>query len=68
MAAAIELSPVRAWRSARPAWRNPTDDITRVLMHADVDGERLTTQEFGSFFILLVWRATRRPATRSATG
>jgi cytochrome P450 len=33
---------------------NPTDDLTSVLMHAVVEGERLTTQEFGSFFILLV--------------
>jgi cytochrome P450 len=33
---------------------NPTEDLTSVLMHAEVDGERLTTQEFGSFFILLV--------------
>jgi cytochrome P450 len=33
---------------------NSTDDITSVMMHAEVDGERLTTQEFGSFFILLV--------------
>jgi methyl-branched lipid omega-hydroxylase len=33
---------------------NPTDDLTSVLMHAEVDGERLSTQEFGSFFILLV--------------
>jgi cytochrome P450 len=33
---------------------NPTDDLTSVLMHAIVEGERLTTQEFGSFFILLV--------------
>ncbi len=33
---------------------NPTDDLTSVLMHAEVEGERLTTQEFGSFFILLV--------------
>ena len=33
---------------------NPKDDITSVMMHAVVDGERLTTQEFGSFFILLV--------------
>ena len=32
----------------------PTDDITSVLMQAEVDGEQLTTQEFGSFFILLV--------------
>jgi cytochrome P450 len=33
---------------------NPRDDLTSVLMHAVVDSERLTTQEFGSFFILLV--------------
>jgi len=33
---------------------NPRDDITSTLMHAVVDGERLTTQEFASFFILLV--------------
>jgi cytochrome P450 len=33
---------------------NPRDDITSALMHAEVDGERLTAQEFGSFFILLV--------------
>ncbi len=33
---------------------NPTDDLTSVLMHAVVDGERITAQEFGSFFILLV--------------
>jgi methyl-branched lipid omega-hydroxylase len=32
----------------------PRDDITSALMHAEVDGQRLTTQEFGSFFILLV--------------
>jgi cytochrome P450 len=32
----------------------PGDDITSKLMHADVEGEALTTQEFGSFFILLV--------------
>ena len=33
---------------------NPTDDLTSVLMHAEVDGERLTTKEFINFFILLV--------------
>ena len=32
---------------------DPGDDIASVLMHAEVDGERLTPQEFGSFFILL---------------
>jgi len=33
---------------------NPRDDITSALMHAELDGDRLTAQEFGSFFILLV--------------
>ena len=33
---------------------NPRDDMTSAMMHAEVDGERLTPQEFGSFFILLV--------------
>jgi len=32
----------------------PTEDLTSALIHADVDGERLTEQEIGSFFILLV--------------
>lgn len=30
------------------------DDLTSVMMHAEVDGERMSPQEFGSFFILLV--------------
>ena len=34
--------------------KNPVDDITSVMMQAEVDGERLSAQEFGSFFILLV--------------
>jgi cytochrome P450 len=34
--------------------KNPKEDITSTLMHAEVEGERLSTQEFGSFFILLV--------------
>jgi methyl-branched lipid omega-hydroxylase len=34
--------------------KNPTDDITSVLMHAEVDGERLTVNEYASFFILMV--------------
>ena len=33
---------------------NPQDDITSAMMTAEVDGESLTPQEFGSFFILLV--------------
>ena len=33
---------------------NPRDDMTSAMMQAEVDGSRLTAQEFGSFFILLV--------------
>jgi methyl-branched lipid omega-hydroxylase len=33
---------------------HPRDDISSALMAAELDGERLTAQEFGSFFILLV--------------
>lgn len=32
----------------------PQHDITSVMMNAEVDGDQLTPQEFGSFFILLV--------------
>jgi cytochrome P450 len=33
---------------------NPTEDLTSVMMHSIVDGDRMSSQEFGSFFILLV--------------
>ena len=33
---------------------NPTGDITSALVNAEIDGERLTPEELGSFFILLV--------------
>ena len=33
---------------------NPTDDLTTNLVQAEVDGERLTSSEIGSFFILLL--------------
>ncbi len=53
MEAAIGMfSYAQALGEARLA--NPTEDLTSVMMHAVVDGERLTSQEFGSFFILLV--------------
>jgi cytochrome P450 len=32
---------------------HPTDDLTSALVNADADGESLTHQEIGSFFILL---------------
>jgi cytochrome P450 len=34
--------------------RRPCNDITSELMHAPVDGERLSTEEFGSFVLLLL--------------
>jgi methyl-branched lipid omega-hydroxylase len=33
---------------------HPTDDLTTALMHAEVDGDRLTQPELNSFFILLL--------------
>ncbi len=32
----------------------PTDDLTSALINAEIDGERLTDAELGSFFVLLV--------------
>ncbi|MFM7492627.1 MAG: cytochrome P450, partial [Acidimicrobiaceae bacterium] len=53
MEAAIGMfSYAQALGEARLA--KPTEDLTSVMMNAVVDGERLTSQEFGSFFILLV--------------
>ncbi len=44
--------------------RQPTDDLTSVLVHAAIDGERLTKQEVGSFFVLLT--AAGNETTRNA--
>ncbi|ACY97156.1 MULTISPECIES: cytochrome P450 [Thermomonospora] len=38
---------------ARDRRANPTDDLTSALVNANIDGESLTDQELGSFFILL---------------
>lgn len=46
----VEL--MREMRKDRLA--NPTDDLTSLLVHAEIDGDRLTEQDLGSFFILLV--------------
>ncbi len=46
--------------------RQPTDDLTSVLLHAEIDGERLTKQEIGSFFVLLT--AAGNETTRNAIG
>lgn len=39
---------------ARTRRERPSEDLTSALVHADVDGEHLSEQEIGSFFILLV--------------
>jgi cytochrome P450 len=38
----------------RHRMENPTGDVVSALVNAEVDGERLTPEELGSFFILLV--------------
>jgi cytochrome P450 len=38
----------------RERMKRPTGDLTSALVNANVDGERLTTRELGSFFLLLV--------------
>ncbi|WEV23880.1 cytochrome P450 [Streptomyces sp. 71268] len=41
-------------RLAADRMKNPTDDLITRLVHAEIDGERLTPEELSSFFILLV--------------
>ncbi|WP_106402030.1 cytochrome P450 [Actinocorallia populi] len=41
-------------RLGRLRRRRPGDDLVTALVHGNVDGEHLTDQELGSFFILLV--------------
>jgi cytochrome P450 len=53
MAAGMEMATY-AQALGRDRLSNPKDDITTALMQAEVDGQRLSEQEFGSFFILLV--------------
>lgn len=44
--------------------KNPKDDVTSVLVNAEVDGQRLTADELASFFILLI--AAGNDTARSA--
>jgi cytochrome P450 len=53
MAAGYELNHL-AMKLARARRRHPGDDLVTALTSANLDGERLTDQEIGSFFILLV--------------
>jgi cytochrome P450 len=53
LTAGFELNHL-AMKLARLRRRRPGDDLVSALISAEVDGERLTDQEIGSFFILLV--------------
>lgn len=53
MTAGYELNHL-AMKLARRRRREPGDDLVSALVSANVDGESLTDQEIGSFFILLV--------------
>jgi methyl-branched lipid omega-hydroxylase len=53
LTAAMELQEL-VQRLAADRHENPTGDLTSSLVNANIDGERLTAQELGSFFILLV--------------
>lgn len=48
--------------------KNPKDDLTSVLLHAEIDGERLTQAEMGSFFILLAVAGNETTRTGLAHG
>ncbi len=49
---------------ARARRNSPTEDLTSVLVHAEIGADRLTEQEMGSFFVLLV--AAGNETTRNA--
>ncbi|GIG80695.1 cytochrome P450 [Planotetraspora kaengkrachanensis] len=53
LTAGMELQEL-VQRLAADRVENPTNDLTSSLVNANIDGERLTAQELGSFFILLV--------------
>jgi len=46
----------------------PMDDLTTVLLHAEVDGEKLTQTEFDSFFLMLALAGNETTRTVTAQG
>jgi methyl-branched lipid omega-hydroxylase len=57
-----------AAKLGRERMASPTDDLTSALVNANVDGERLTTREFGTFFLLLVVAGNETTRTAIAHG
>src|SRR4029450_5642093 len=67
MAAAVELSQyAQALGEERMA--RPGEDITSILMQADVDGDRLTPAAVASFFILLAVAGNEPPRNAISHG
>jgi cytochrome P450 len=48
--------------------RNPADDLVSRLVHADVDGDRLTDAEYTNFFQLLVFAGNETTRTGISQG
>ncbi len=46
--------------------KQPGDDLTTLLLHAEVDGERLSQMEFDSFFLLLALAGNETTRTVTA--
>ncbi|WP_197016374.1 cytochrome P450 [Actinomadura viridis] len=65
--ASRELHRVAA-RLGRERVSRPTGDLTSALVNANVDGEKLTAQQFGTFFLLLVVAGNETTRTAIAHG
>jgi cytochrome P450 len=48
--------------------RNPTDDLVSRLVHAEVDGERLTDTEYSNFFELFIFAGNETTRTGISQG
>ncbi|WP_051300516.1 cytochrome P450 [Actinomadura rifamycini] len=57
-----------AARLGRERAAEPTGDLTSALVNANIDGEKLTTREFGTFFLLLVVAGNETTRTAIAHG
>jgi cytochrome P450 len=65
--ASRELHKIAA-RLGRERIAEPTGDLTSALVNANIDGEKLTAQEFGTFFLLLVVAGNETTRTAIAHG
>jgi cytochrome P450 len=57
-----------AARLGRDRVKDPTGDLTSALVNANLDGEKLSAKEFGTFFLLLVVAGNETTRTAIAHG